>query len=159
MKNVLLLLILAGLGYAGWHYRDHLPGRSAAPSAETVDGDSTADAGHHPGDSPGIPAPHPGTESMIIAKRTYPALAIQGSAFQQKFRVLHADVYANDPAFLAKPEWPLRLAERTARALGGGVMPVVGTPTPVPKLPPLLKAEAGPYRSALDPNPGSNKKH
>jgi thiol-disulfide isomerase/thioredoxin len=56
---------------------------------------------------------------------TYPALAKAGSPFNRKFIALFNEVRASDPDFLTRPNWPLLLAERTAKELGGGVMPVV----------------------------------
>lgn len=164
MKNFFLLLILAGLIFAGWHFRGSLNPFSAdeaLPSEKSTPSNPES----RPPEPQGLPTPHPGTESMITAKKTYPALAIQGSAFQQKFRVLHAEAFANEPNFLAQPDWPLRLAERTAHALGGGVMPAVGTPaparTPMPISPSRLGESSKLHGSPLDitPNPDKKPKH
>jgi hypothetical protein len=146
MKNLFLLLLLIGLLAAGWHYRQTLqgfkPGTTTAdsPVTEAVQGTAA---------TPPPATPHPAMESRATALKTYPGLGLQGSAFNKKFIELREKMERTEPAFLTQPDWPLRLAERTAKELGGAAMPPVGTPS-------LLKGPSGLQGSSLDQKP---KKH
>lgn len=119
MNKWILLLLVGGLAAAGWLNRERISEFLRPKTIEETE----------------LPAvtppstPNPAIESTALAKRTYPALAMQGSAFNTRFVALFNELKVSNPDFLAQPNWPLELAERTAKELGGGVVPL-GTPVP-----------------------------
>jgi hypothetical protein len=153
MKNFFLLLLLAGLGYAGWHFRGHLTGLAGKPTTleeDAAPGDGAAMRPPAPDGAPRPPAtPHPAHEAQIAVLKAYPALGLPDSPFHRTFKELHAQARRANPQLLTQPDWPIQLAERTAVALGGGVQPIA-LPTPPPVLRPMT-----PPRSALDKLPPS----
>lgn len=132
MNKWFLLLIVAGLAVAGWFNWDKI-------TAFAVEKGYGKYLGAEPSPTPA--GPNPAAASQAQAQKAYPALAIPGSPFNKKFLELYK---ASDPAFLTQPDWPMLLAERTAKELGGGAMPVPGRPTP-----PIVFSP--PLGSALDP--------
>jgi len=113
--------------------------------------------------------PNPAAESVVLAKKAYPALAKEGSAFNKKFVALYNSLKDSDPNFLAQPDWPVLLAQRTATELGGGAMPLPGAAAaPAMSSQPFAskldpKHPAGttpaPIGSALDQTPVSTRRH
>lgn len=94
--------------------------------------------------------PHPAAGAREAAVKMYPALAVKDSTFNKTFRDLFEDQSKRNPYFLARPEWPLDLAQRTAGILG--VVPSTPepkvTPTPLPVIMPAPTPTAlnrGPY--------------
>lgn len=74
----------------------------------------------------------------------YPALAVKDSTFNKTFRDLFEEQSHKNPYFLARPEWPLDLAQRTAGILG------VAPYTPEPK---VVAAPATPFPVVIAPPP------
>lgn len=64
-------------------------------------------------------------ESQKQAVAKYPALADAKSKLNQKFLALVAAQRAADATFLQRDDWPLKIADRAAEALG--IAPVVNT--------------------------------
>jgi hypothetical protein len=157
MKNFFRLLIVAGLLTAGWMNRDVLRGLKA--KATTLDGGEVQEP------TPATPAPavagrstpHPATAAKAAATKAYPALGIADSAFNKRFRSFYEEAQFRDPALLSDPNWPLKLAERTAISLGGGAMPA----TPAPSSSGAKPGASGNklQGSALDMRPGSAPSH
>jgi hypothetical protein len=134
MRNVILLLLVVGLCFGGWLYRDKLPWikGTGEPGAPGSDGPIPALSRLFGGPTP-IPTPHPAAEARAAAIRAYPALGIKDSALNKKFVVLYSEAQRDEPGLLAQPDWPITLAGRAAVAIGGGAIPVpVATPRPRP---------------------------
>ncbi len=146
MKNVILLLVVVGLLVAGWRHRDKLTGMLKKPGSGEVAEEGSI-FGSSVGEPPveGATKPHPAKEAQIAATKAYPALGIPNSAFNKKFLALYAEAQRSEPQLLAQSDWPLKLADRTAVALGGAPMPVPQTPAPV--------QASGLQGSALDKRP------
>ncbi len=144
MKNFLRLVLIVGLLVAGWMNRHLLTGKTEKVDAEAAEEIATP-AAPSPAPVAGVPTPHPATAARAAAVQTYPALKIPDSAFNKRFRSLYEEAQSRDPQFLADPNWPIKLAERTAVALGGGALPVANTPPPV--------KPSGLQGSALDKRP------
>jgi hypothetical protein len=116
MNKWLLLLVVIGLAVAGWMNREMISGLLGHKPAVEAPADESGNA----------PAtPNPATESIALARKTYPALAVQGSVFNMRFVGYYNEVKGSNPGFLAQANWPMLLAERTAKEL-------TGAPTPVP---------------------------
>lgn len=145
MRNFFLFLILIALAAAGWHYRGVLTGQPG--SGETTEFKLPFSAEPTP---PPPPTPHPALEAQTAALKAYPALGLPDSPFNRTFKELHAEAKRNNPQLLAQPDWPIKLAEKTAISLGGGPQPIPGAPTPV--RPWGLKG------SALDQRPPSSQR-
>ena len=122
MNKWLLLLIVAALAVAGWFRRDQVMAFLASKGALQAVGLPTP--------APPFATPNPAPDSIALAKQAYPALGKEGSPFNRRFVALYNSLKESDPQFLAQPDWPVRLAERTAMELGGGAMPVPGMATP-----------------------------
>jgi len=60
----------------------------------------------------------PVQESQKLAIAKYPALADSKSKMNQKFLELLTATRASDPSFLQRDDWPVKLADRAATALG-----------------------------------------
>ena len=145
MKNFFRLLIVIGLVTAGWLNRDKLRDLRVKPTT-LDDGETVAATPTAPASTPvANPTPHPATAAKAAAAMAYPALKIPNSAFNKRFISLYEEAQFREPALLSDPKWPIKLAERTAVALGGGAMPVAATPAPVKPL--------GLQGSALDKKP------
>jgi hypothetical protein len=73
-----------------------------------------------PAAAEGSPAPKFETEAeaRAAAVKKYPALAVPGSDFNRRFVELHTQFKTTMPAVLAKPEWPMVLADEVAKELG-----------------------------------------
>ena len=85
----------------------------------------------------------------------YPALTHADSELHKKYVALYEEVRRSNPEFLARPDWPIKLAERAMVALGGGALPV---PTPVPKsLKPLPPTTLDAKPMVLDMKPPKSK--
>ena len=139
MNKWLLLLIVIGLAGVGWINRDKV--------SEFLSSRGIAIPILQPASTPVPPTtPAPALEAKAQAVKAYPALGIQGSAFNRKFVALFNDLKDSDPDYLAQSDWPVRLAERTARELGDGAMPIAGSPTPRPVMVPMQD-------NTLDPKP------
>jgi hypothetical protein len=54
-------------------------------------------------------------EARDAAMKKYPALAVQGSDFNRRFVELHAQFKVTMPGVLAKPNWPMVLADEVAK--------------------------------------------
>lgn len=134
MKNIFLLLLIAGLLYLGWTNRGLLTGSTnpaaAEDSAENAPA-TTPQTGPDTQPPPPAVTPHPAKESMAAAVQAYPGLKIVNSPLNKKFLELHAQAQRAEPRLLSQADWPLRIAERAARALGGGAMPTPATPVKV----------------------------
>lgn len=144
MKNLFLIVVLAALGWAGWHFREALPFFAKPAPSETEETGGPSSSPDRP-----IGTPHPALESRNAALKAYPGIGIKGSALNRAFLNLYAEAEHNDPALLAQPDWPLTLAARAAKSLGGGAQPTPGTPSPL--------ASEGLKGSALDARPEKEK--
>src|ERR1043165_6541110 len=56
-------------------------------------------------------------EAQQAALKKYPALAEAGSPMNQRFLALVAEKRTSEPAFFARPDWPLRAADAVAAAM------------------------------------------
>jgi hypothetical protein len=157
MNNFFRLLIIAALLVAGWHYRDRLTGFLGEPTTPIeVEKESAVVAKSA---EPAAPVrsgatPHPARDARVAAAKAYPGLALPDSALNRRFLALYAEAQRSDPALLAREDWPLRLAERAAIALGGGAMPVSAPPRPISSRAVTPKPLTG---SALDRRPGTSQ--
>lgn len=137
MNKWLLLLVVGGLAVAGWVNRDTI---SDWLGHKTAAGEAPPE-----GATPPPPVtPNPATASVELAKRTYPDLGVQGSAFNIRFVIDYNQKKASDPNFLGRPDWPMVLAAQTATELGGGPLPAGGMAPPYPGGP--LGGTASNYR-------------
>jgi hypothetical protein len=126
MNKWFLMLVLIGLGVAGWMNRDTISGWL---------GHKTTD---QPAEPTGPGTPHPAPESRALATKAYPSLAVPGSAFNIRFLALYNDTKVSNPGLLTQADWPMQLAERVAKQLGNA------TPGP----------SANQFGSQLDVRPG-----
>ncbi|MDR3402877.1 MAG: hypothetical protein P4L99_10305 [Chthoniobacter sp.] len=110
MNKWLFLLLLVGLGGAGWVNRDKI---SAYLGHKTEQTDETA--------SSALPTatPNPAVDSRAKAAKMYPALAIANSPFNKRFIELYNSRKGSDPAFLATADWPMKLAQQVATEASG----------------------------------------
>jgi len=152
MKNFFRLLIVAGLLTAGWLNRDVLRGLTGKGTTIS-DGEvqEPAAAGPAPA-AAGRPTPHPATAAKAAATKAYPALGMADSAFNKRFRSFYEEAQFRNPALLSDPNWPLKLAERTAISLGGGAMPATPAPSSSSAKPGASGSKL--QGSALDMRPG-----
>ena len=127
MNKWLLLLIVVGLVVAGYLNREQLTALLASHGVNVP---------FIPPPSTPVPTPNPAAASIARVKKAYPALSKEGSAFNKKFVALYNSLKETDPALLARDDWPVELANRTAHELGGGAMPIPGS-TPPPVMHPL----------------------
>jgi protein disulfide-isomerase len=111
MNKPLLLLVIIGLAVVGWFNRETISGWVVKKTAEVT---QSPVFGRHSA------TPNPARESAALATRLYPELAKGGSAFNLRFVALYNEMKLSDPNLLAQPNWPIQLAERTVRELGGG---------------------------------------
>jgi hypothetical protein len=132
MKNVFLLLLVIGIPVAAWWHKDRLMAfvNPSAPPGE-VAGEATTPSSGDRRSASGVPTPHPARDAQLAATKAYPALNNPNSAFNKKFLALYAETKSRDPHLLAAADWPLKIADRTAVALGGAPMAVPSTPVPV----------------------------
>jgi protein disulfide-isomerase len=130
VNKSILLLLLIGVGVVGYLRRDTISElikqrreqASSSSEGETLPAGSTAPAIPRP------PAtPHPAQEAIAQARQAYPALAKGGSAFNLHFLALYNDARLHHPDLLVRPNWPIKLAEHTAKDLGGAAMPIIST--------------------------------
>jgi len=129
MKNVVSLLLIIGLVVVGVMNRDKLSGLFGRSSTVEEIPMATPEPVPEPRESTPPPiTPHPARESQAQAMIVYPGLKVPNSALNKKFVALYADARHSDPAMLARPDWPMKLAERAMVELGGAPLPV---PTPV----------------------------
>ena len=77
-----------------------------------------------------VATPHPATGATETAIRLYPDLAKKDSLFNRTFREVYESKKGSSPSSLTKVDWPLRVAEETARILD--VQPA-GPATPTPR--------------------------
>jgi hypothetical protein len=119
MNKWLLLLVVVGLGVAGWLHRDTISGWLGQKSEGSADG------------TPGAATPNPASASIELAKKTYPALGVPSSQFNIQFLKDYNQVKASSPGFLAQADWPMQLANRVASELGVQAG-APATPKPVP---------------------------
>lgn len=157
MKNFFRLLIVAGLITAGWLNRDKL--RDLRAKAGTLDDSEVVTK---PPSTPAPaevanPTPHPATAAKAAAAKAYPALKIPDSAFNKRFISLYEEAQFREPLLLSDPNWPIKIAERTAIALGGGPMPVppAGSQPHAPAGSSSTLPSSKLKGSALDMRPGS----
>ncbi len=131
MKNVVSLLLIIGLVVVGVMNRDRLRGLIGGSSTTEEIPMATPEPvpETHVDTAPPSATPNPAKESQAQAVSLYPGLKIPNSALNKKFVALYADAHRSDPAMLARPDWPMKLAERAMVELGGAPMPV---PTPTP---------------------------
>jgi len=130
MNKSILLLVVVGLAVAGWLHRETISGWMAQRTAgegPAEDASQSPEAG-----SPGNPVkpsvtPNPAAEAVAQARKIYPALAKAGSAFNLHFVALFNEMRVSNSALLAHSDWPIQLAERTAKELGGGALPRSGS--------------------------------
>ena len=136
MNKSVLLLVVIGLAVAGWMNRETISGWVAQRSGGVTETDEPAPAAE-PVTAPATPAvsvksaakpatPNPAPQAVAQARQTYPALATAGSPFNARFVALYNESKASNPNFLAGPNWPMQLAERTAKELGVAAMPRSG---------------------------------
>ncbi|MEP6667953.1 MAG: hypothetical protein ABJF10_02305 [Chthoniobacter sp.] len=105
MNKWLFLLLLIGLGGAGWVNRDKI-------SAYIGHKDAPAEDAPAP-----MATPHPAIDSITRAKKMFPALAIANSPFNKRFLELYNDKKAADPNSLTDADWPMKLAQQAATEL------------------------------------------
>jgi hypothetical protein len=118
MNKWTFLLILIGLGALGMINRDKISGYLGKNPTEVAEVPATP-----------VPiTPHPAQDSIKKARATYPALAVENSVFNRKFVELFNAKKASEPAFLASADWPMKLAQQAADALGAKV-PTYQAPT------------------------------
>ncbi len=105
MNNWLILLLLIGLGGAGWVNRDKI----------------SAYLGHknQVEEAPPPSTPNPAPDSIAQAKKMYPALAVANSPFNKRFVELYNGRKESDPEFLAAADWPMKLAQQAATEMTG----------------------------------------
>jgi glutaredoxin len=126
MKNLLTLIVLAGLLTAGWLYRDKLSGIFTTAGTTAEETLETLDL-----PAPNLPeflsrssaTPHPAREAQARATAIYPGLAKPDSQLNKKFVAFYREAQQNDPRLLTRPDWPIELAERAMVSLGGAPMP------------------------------------
>lgn len=107
MNKWTLLLILIGLGAVGMLNRDKISAYIGHKPAETAEASATP-----------VPiTPNPAQDSISKARVTYPALAVENSAFNKKFVELYNAKKTSDPEFLAAADWPMKIAQQAAEAL------------------------------------------
>jgi hypothetical protein len=142
MNKWFLLLLVVGLAAVGWFNRerisdlfDHKPPVEEAPPV-VVKPPAT---------------PNPASDSVALARQTYPALAKPGSAFNIRFVADYNQKKASDPDYLAQADWPMQLAAQTARELGGGALPPAGTTTHLP-----ANHLSGTALNSASPHPGGS---
>ncbi len=152
MKNFFRLLFIVGLLTAGWLNRDKLRGFGAKAEVPEDSGGAATPEPAAPTATSSV-TPHPAIESRQAAAKAYPALRIPDSAFHKRFLSLYEEAQFREPALLSDPNWPLKLAERTAISLGGGAMPTPLPPSAGTK--PSSKLQG----SALDMRPRSAPAH
>ena len=151
MNKIVGLLIVVGLVFAVYVNREKIASLRGGGAAETSEQEQSA-LSEVPGTevapptaSPGGLTPNPAKESQALALRLYPGLSLPNSALNKKFLALHAEARQNDPALLARPDWPITLAERAMIALGG--VPLSRTTPPPVQHKPLPG-------TAMDKRPG-----
>ena len=120
MNKWTLILILIGLAVAGVINRDKISaylGHKAGSiiSSSTPEGAAGA-------------TPNPATDSIALARQRYPQLAVPNSQFNMHFVQLYNTAKTTDPFLLAQADWPMQLADRTARDLS--ITPLTPTPPP-----------------------------
>lgn len=87
-----------------------------------------------PPEPPPEVTPHPATGAKETAVKMYPALAVKGSTFNQTFLEIFEDNRKKNSFLLTDAQWPITLANQTARILGVKPWtppPPKATPTPV----------------------------
>lgn len=134
MNKIIGLLLVVGLVAAAYVNREKIAAlRGGSPEEAEVSEESGVEVA--PPSPPNL-TPHPARESQAQATKLYPGLGIPGSPLNKKFLALHAEARSTDPALLARPDWPLTLAERAMVALGGVPLPrnapAAITPKPLP---------------------------
>ena len=67
---------------------------------------------------PALVNPHPASEAFQVAIATYPELGKKGSTFNRIFVDLVEQRKVKNPQSLTYANWPLEVAEDTARVLG-----------------------------------------
>lgn len=67
--------------------------------------------------------PNPAKESIEMARRRYPQLAVANSPFNVHFVDLYNTAKTSDPTMLTQADWPMKLADRTAHDLTAAVTP------------------------------------
>jgi hypothetical protein len=129
MKNFLRLILLCALGYFAWKYRDKLTGVQGKATTLLTATDKEPIAGLEIAEpTPGFATPNPARHSQADAQRKYPELGNSESAFNKKFLSLYDEAHKMEPNLIAQPDWPITIAERTARQLHSNGQP----PTPSP---------------------------
>jgi glutaredoxin len=117
MKGYLGLILVLGLVAIGYVKRDKIFGTGAKGGEGSPLQSLKAAFGV------GAATPHPAQEAQAQAAALYPGLRLANSALNQKFLELYKEAKASDPALLARPDWPLELAERSVIALGSRPLP------------------------------------
>jgi len=119
MNRWFLLLVVIALVATGWFNREKVSGfLRPQPQAENT-----------PVTSVLAPAtPHPATESVALAGKTYPALTVANSPFNKRFVELYNNARQTNPQLLTQPDWPMLLAAQTARELTSRVPTAAGPP-------------------------------
>ena len=82
-----------------------------------------------------VPTPHPAKGAMMAAIQQFPDLGKKNTAFYLLFQDLLEQRKKTDPASLEQPEWPLDLAQQTAKKLG--IQSNTAAPSPTATKPPL----------------------
>ncbi len=128
MNRWLLLLVLGGLGTAGYFNRELIMQKLANRGIDMPASLATA-----------TPAPQPieARASQLRAMKAYPALANESSLFHKRYIARYTELKQTDPAFLTQSDWPVRLAEQVARDLGGAPMPIPPDRPPPPRNVPM----------------------
>ena len=71
------------------------------------------------------PTPHPASGATEAAIKLFPDLAKKDTMFNRTFRDLYTERKLKDPASLARPGWPIEVAQETGKLLS--ILPVGAT--------------------------------
>lgn len=161
MNRWTLLLILIGLGAVGMLNKDKIAAYiGSKPSADEAAAETPAPA-----------TPNPAGDSIAKARAAFPNLAVSNSTFNKKFIELYNAKKASDPAFLTAADWPMKLAQQTADALGNAPTtfqpPTAASTSTLNDRPPSYTGSTVPPAvqlpglkgSALDQRPASGRRH
>ncbi|MEI9898352.1 MAG: hypothetical protein WDN28_31965 [Chthoniobacter sp.] len=114
---------------------------------------------------PAPPAPaaaprlNPALGAKEAAMKMYPALAVKDSTFNKTFRDLYVEKTQLEPEFLARADWPLLLARRTAELLT--IQPMTpaapaASPTPTTPRPVAVASSSTASGHTFNPTAGPN---
>ena len=124
MKKLFLLLLLGGAVAAAILNRDKISALLGRPAAEETT-EATPEKKSNA-------TPHPATEARAAAIRAYPALGQKESVFNKTFLTLYGQAQQQEPELLARADWPMTIAKRTAATLAPKTATAPRTPAATP---------------------------